>query len=159
MGIGYNGLSRPMQDIICNDALRADIVAKINNIWGLMVHYTPSIFELLVSRFQTDDKHARQALTVDRVIETQGIASRAIKNAFIGLRKETGISYKVGPPKELDRAQDKAKTDYNNDLSLVCDWARGKIVVDSPEQVLKIKEILSDPQSDFMKKHGLFVVQ
>lgn len=113
----------------------------------------------IASRFWDDaGKFARNILSFDRIVETQDIATERLKDFQIAINKTAGTKHKTGDPKDLDRARDKAKTDYDGDMQRVTDYARGKMIVDSPGQVRAIERILDDRNSDLMKEHGICVV-
>lgn len=96
-------------------------------------------------------------LPLDRIVETQDVATQRLQDFQIALNQEVGTRHKTGKPKKLDRAKDKAKTDYDGDMQRVTDYARGKMIVDSPEQVTGLTKLLDDKYSDFLKKHGICV--
>lgn len=53
------------------------------------------------------------------------------------------IEFQNGPLKALDRAQAKITGDYSGDHTQISDLARGRIVVDSPEQIEAIRTYLA----------------
>lgn len=112
-----------------------------------------------IGNFLTPYGHAKQVLSFERVKETQAIATERLGHVMLALQRHSEVGLKIGKPKNEQRAREKALTDYEGDLSLVCDMARGKLIVENPDQVIALQAMLSDPNSDFMRRHGLFVVQ
>ncbi len=112
-------------------------------------------FEVLANSMRDSHGHAKQRMSFERMVETHHTATERLASAMIDIRRDTGASLKIGKPKELGRAEDKIKDDYKGDASLLCDMARGKIIVDSPEQIQTMQENLPD----LLAMHGMFVVQ
>lgn len=110
-------------------------------------------------RFWDDPgKFVTNLLSVKRLIETQDVATERLKAFQIDINKSAGTRHKTGKPKKLDRAKNKANTDYDGDMQRVTDYARGKMIVDSPDQVRAITAMLDDKNSDLLREHGICVV-
>lgn len=63
-----------------------------------------------------------------------------------------GVVFEVGPLKEPERALDKINSDYNGDPRQIKDLVRGRFVVDTPEQIVAIKQaILEELDVDSIK--------
>ncbi len=116
-------------------------------------------FEQIAASMVDKDGHAKQALPFDHLMKTQDIATKTLGQFMLELRFATDADLKLGKPKKLERALDKIRDDYKGDSSLICDLARGKMIVDSPEQIAVMQDILSDPYNETMQNLGIFVVQ
>jgi len=71
-------------------------------------------------------------------------------------------SYKLGPLKKRERAEDKIHTDYGGKATLISDIIRGKVVVDSVEAIIKLREMLNPKDGavhPLLKKHGIYCAQ
>jgi len=55
-----------------------------------------------------------------------------------------GVEFNNGPLKTLERASDKINGDYNGDYTQICDLARGRILVDTVEQIEILRNYLQD---------------
>jgi len=55
-----------------------------------------------------------------------------------------GAEFEIGSLKRLDRATDKIIGDYDGDYTQLCDLARGRIIVDTVEQIETLREYLND---------------
>lgn len=63
-----------------------------------------------------------------------------------------GVVFEVGPLKEPERALDKINSDYAGDPRQIKDLVRGRFVVDTPEQIVAIKQtILRELDIDSIK--------
>lgn len=113
-------------------------------------------FEELVKSLRDANGHARQSLSYDRMVETQDIATDNLAKALIDIRRNTRAhQFKVAKPKTEKSSRRKIMSDYYGDESLLCDKARGKLIVDSPKQI----EALQDKLPELLEAHGMFVVQ
>ena len=63
-----------------------------------------------------------------------------------------GVVFEVGPLKAPERALEKINSDYGGDPRQIKDLVRGRFVVDTPEQIVAIKQaILEELDVDSMK--------
>ncbi len=78
------------------------------------------------------------------------------------LSQLTGGEFILGPTKLRDVAEEKIKTDLNNKETLISDIIRAKLVVDTPEAISDLREILC-PTSDYpheeLGREGAFCAQ
>ncbi len=102
--------------------------------------------------------NVRNIMSVDRIVETQDVATEKLKAIQIEINKISGSRHKTGDPKLMESAERKAKTDYNGDLQRVTDFARGKQVVTGPDQIKAIEELLDDSRSEFSREHDICLV-
>lgn len=113
----------------------------------------------IAKRFWDDaGEYVSNVLSLERIVDTQDVATQRLKDFQIAINQAAGTKHKTGKPKKLDRAEDKAKSDYKGDMQRVTDYARGKMIVDSPEQVKAIAAILDDRNSELLQEHGICVV-
>ena len=78
----------------------------------------------------------------------------------MGLMPDMAVSR--GPLKNLQRIFDKANGRLGGDITQVKDIARARILFETPEQMLKAREMLTSPQAPFHKlwsKRGVEVVE
>lgn len=102
----------------------------------------------------------RQVLSAHEIQTFAPEANDKLRAFIIDCRKTIPelVDGDSGPLKSPEVANKKAQRDYGGDVGFVCDWVRGKIVVDSPEQVMRLKQILESPDNSLMQKHGIQMV-
>ncbi len=83
--------------------------------------------------------------------------AKPIEEQFVEFGKHleqlTGGEFKLGPLKEFETAREKVDRDCNGKATLINDIVRAKIVVDSPEGIEKLIDLLDPDHSD---KHEIF---
>lgn len=78
------------------------------------------------------------------------------------LSKIIGGNFKLGPLKDREIAEKKIDRDYEGKTTLISDVIRGKVIIDSPETIVKLKEILnpdSNNKHPLLKKYGAYCAQ
>lgn len=115
----------------------------------------------IASAFTNEAGCICQPMPLDRILETRDEAREKLKNLLIDLRSRVGLhDFEIGPNKKLDRAINKAKRDYEGDITRVTDFVRAKGIVTTPEQVEEIKTALSEGDGkQFLDDHGIRIVR
>lgn len=70
-----------------------------------------------------------------------------LKTRYPGLFDD--VKFEMGPLKTLERSQDKVNGDYKGDHTQITDLARGRLVIDKPEQVETLRQYFKEQREGF----------
>ena len=121
----------------------------------------PSITQGIHGQFHDSSRDcACQTMSYERILETRGEVNIAFSKFLSDAKRQLGLHDAfAGPLKDLEADEKKADREYGGNKELVTDYVRGKGIVRTPEEIIKIKEALLDKYSELMEKHGVLLVQ